>query len=97
MTDLNNISKIKQILEVALLTSANPLSLDDLQKLFPEKIERSTLRMLLDELKTEWQERTMELVLVASGYRFKAKDGLLAKMSEKSAGLHALQYNHVLL
>ena len=41
MTDLNNISKIKQILEVALLTSANPLSLDDLQKLFPEKIERS--------------------------------------------------------
>mgnify|MGYP003337397471 CR=1 FL=1 len=38
MTDLNNISKIKQILEVALLTSANPLSLDDLQKLFFEKI-----------------------------------------------------------
>jgi len=35
MTDLNNISKIKQILEVALLTNANPLSLDDLQKLFP--------------------------------------------------------------
>ena len=68
MTDLNNISKIKQILEVALLTSANPLSLDDLQKLFSEKIERSTLRMLLDELKTEWQDRTMELVLVASGY-----------------------------
>ena len=46
MTDLNNISKIKQILEVGLLTSSNPLSLDDLQKLFPEKIERSTLRML---------------------------------------------------
>ena len=40
MTDLNNISKIKQILEVALLTSANPLSLDDLQKLFSEKIKR---------------------------------------------------------
>jgi len=74
MTDLNNISKIKQILEVALLTSANPLSLDDLQKLFSEKIERSTLRMLLDELKTEWQDRTLELVLVASGYRFKARD-----------------------
>ena len=74
MTDLNNISKIKQILEVALLTSANPLSLDDLQKLFSEKIERSTLRMLLDELKTEWQDRTMELVLVASGYRFKARE-----------------------
>jgi len=38
MTDLNNISKIKQILEVALLTSANPLSLDDKNYFLKKKV-----------------------------------------------------------
>ena len=37
-----------------------------------EKIERSTIRMLLDELKFDWQEKTMNLVQTASGFRFEA-------------------------
>jgi len=36
-------------------------------------MERATLRMLLDELKSDWQSRTMELVQVASGWRFQAR------------------------
>ena len=65
--------KLKNTIEVALLTSGRPLSIDELQKLFEERIERSTIRMLLDEIKSEWSEKTMELVLVANGYRFEAK------------------------
>jgi len=38
--------KLKDIIEVALLTAGKPLSIEDLQKLFMEKIERSTIRML---------------------------------------------------
>ena len=65
--------KYKNIIETALLTSGRPLSIDDLQKLFEEKIERSTIRMLLDDIKNDWSEKTLDLVLVANGYRFEAK------------------------
>lgn len=61
------------MLEAALLTAAQPLSLDQLLRLFADRMERATLRMLLDELKIDWQERTMELVQVASGWRFQAR------------------------
>lgn len=73
MSELNNIDQFKRVLEAALLTSSQPLSLDDMQKLFVERVERATLRMLLDELKLDWETRTMELVQVASGYRFQAR------------------------
>jgi segregation and condensation protein B len=72
---MDNIAQIKTVLEAALLTSPIPLSLDDMSRLFPERIERATFRMLLDELKQDWlvrNPRTMELVQVASGWRFQA-------------------------
>lgn len=65
--------KIKQVIEVALLTSGKPLSVEDFQKLFIEKVERSTIRMFLDEIKIEWQDKTMTLVQVSTGFRFEAK------------------------
>ena len=74
MSEINNVTELKNVLEVALLTSHEPLSLDDMLRLFAEKMERATLRMLLDELKQDWAGRTMELVQVASGYRFQARD-----------------------
>jgi segregation and condensation protein B len=73
MREPDNIEEMKRILEAALLTSPQPLALDDLLKLFAGRMERATLRMLLDELKTDWTERTLDLVQVASGYRFQAK------------------------
>jgi len=74
MSEASNVSELKNVLEVALLTSQSPLSLDDMQRLFVERTERATLRMLLDELKQDWAERTLELVQVASGYRFQARE-----------------------
>jgi len=66
-------SHMKHVLEAALLTAHAPLALDELTRLFAERMERATLRMLLDELKQDWAERTLELVQVASGYRFQAR------------------------
>jgi len=74
MSETSNIRELKNVLEVALLTSHQPLSLDDMLRLFAERMERATLRMLLDELRQDWTERTMELVQVASGYRFQARE-----------------------
>ena len=73
MKEPENTLEMKQVLEAALLTSPQPLNLDDLLKLFAGRMERATLRMLLDELKLDWEQRPMELVQVATGYRFQAK------------------------
>ena len=73
MQEPENIDQMKQVLEVGLLTAGQPLSLDDMLKLFAGRMERTTLRMLLDELKTDWTDKTLELVQVATGYRFQAK------------------------
>jgi len=72
--------QMKAVLEAALLTSPMPLSLDDLGRLFPDKVERATLRMLLDELSQDWLQRqpqNMQLVQVASGWRFQASDDMV--------------------
>lgn len=68
----NTIQHMKNVLEAALLTGVEPLSLDDMLRLF-DNMERATLRMLLDELKSDWHGRTLELVQVASGWRFQAR------------------------
>ncbi|HQN64297.1 MAG TPA: SMC-Scp complex subunit ScpB [Methylophilus sp.] len=77
MREPDNITEMKQILEASLLTAGQPLSLDDMLKLFAGRMERATLRMLLDELKADWNQednsRTVELVQVATGYRFQAR------------------------
>lgn len=73
MSEPENITEFKQVLEAALLTAGQPLSLDELLRLFVGRLERATLRMLLDELKQEWADKTLDLVQVASGYRFQAK------------------------
>jgi len=66
-------NQIKKIIEVALLTNNQPLSIDDFQKMFDKNIERSTVRMLLDEIKQDWQDKSLELIQVAHGYRFQSK------------------------
>jgi segregation and condensation protein B len=63
----------KKILEAALLTAGEPLQLTDLKNLFPEDPGFDTLRQLLAELTEDWQGRSVELVNVASGWRFRAR------------------------
>ncbi|HSH73594.1 MAG TPA: SMC-Scp complex subunit ScpB [Methylophilaceae bacterium] len=72
-TEPQNTTEMKLVLEAALLTAGSPLGMDELLRLFAGRMERTTLRMLLDELKNDWQARTMELVQVASGWRFQAR------------------------
>jgi len=92
MNETSSVHELKNVLEAALLTAHEPLSLDDMQRLFVDKIERATLRMLLDELKQDWAERTMELVQVASGYRFQAKPeyaNFLARLNPERQGKYS--------
>ena len=72
-----DIGVIKQVLETALLTSPEPLSLNDMKRMFPRGTTNNELvRKLLQELAADWQGRGVELVNVASGWRFRAKPEL---------------------
>jgi len=67
------LKEIKLILETALLSSQEPLPLAELKKLFENELDTETLRKLLDELRQDWYGKGIELVNVASGWRFRAK------------------------
>lgn len=64
---------LKRILETALLTSAEPLSLAELKKLGDAPMENRQLELLLEELAQDWQGHGVELCRVANGWRFRAK------------------------
>jgi segregation and condensation protein B len=63
-------SDVKRVLEAALLASQEPVSLPELKRLFDEDLSPDTLRNLLAELAEDWKGRAVELVNVASGWRF---------------------------
>ena len=66
-------TEAKRIIEAALLSSQDPLSLADLKRLFEDEIGPDTLRRLLDELREEWADRAVELANLASGWRFQTR------------------------
>jgi segregation and condensation protein B len=68
-----NPSEAKRIIEAALLSSQEPLSLVDLKRLFEDEVGPDTLRRLLDELREDWSARAVELANTASGWRFQTR------------------------
>ena len=68
-----DIGHAKRVLEAALMSTAEPLSVQQLKRLFSGQVDADTLRKLLDELKGEWDGRSVELTSVASGWRFRVK------------------------
>jgi segregation and condensation protein B len=69
----DDLTQAKTVLETALLTSAEPLAVAELCKLFEGQISVDVVRRLLDDLRNDWQSRGVELVSVASGWRFQAR------------------------
>ena len=63
----------KKILEAALLASQEPVGLNELKRLFDNEIDAETLKKLLEELRADWNGRAVELVSLASGWRFQTR------------------------
>ena len=68
-----DLSYAKRVLETALLTSPEPLTLGELKKLFDQDLANDTLKNILEDLRNDWDGRGVELVSVASGWRFRAR------------------------
>jgi len=66
-------SQVKKILEAALLATREPMTTHDMKKMFDEDLSSDTLRKLLDQLRAEWAERPVELIQLASGWRFRTR------------------------
>jgi len=68
-----NPSDAKVVLETALLAAQEPLPIGQLRKLFDEEIGADTIRRLLDELRGDWAGRGVDLVNLATGWRFQTR------------------------
>ena len=68
-----NLVDAKRVLETALICSHQPLPLRDMRALFNESLGADTLKVLLEELRDDWAGRGVELVGVASGWRFQSR------------------------
>ncbi len=68
-----NTAEAKQVLETALICAQAPLPLRDMRALFDDQVGTDTLRSLLDTLVRDWEGRGVELVALASGWRFQSR------------------------
>lgn len=68
-----NTSEAKRILETALICAQQPLLVRDMRVLFEEEIGVDTLKSILLELQQDWSFKGVELVSVATGWRFQSR------------------------
>ena len=69
----DNLDDLRTVLESALLAAHEPLSLNELKRMFEQELSADMLRRALEELRQQWQGRGVELVQVADGWRFQTR------------------------
>ncbi len=68
-----NPSQLKKVLEAALLAAREPMTPGELKQMFDGELSTDTIRKLLDELREESAERPVELVQLATGWRYRTR------------------------
>jgi segregation and condensation protein B len=68
-----NTTDARRILETALICAQQPLTLRELGGLFSGGLAADSIKLALGELQDEWSGRGVELVHVASGWRFQSR------------------------
>jgi segregation and condensation protein B len=68
-----NTTDAKRVLETALICSQQPLAVRELRVLFNDELGADTIKALLADLQNDWAQRGVELVPVASGWRFQSR------------------------
>jgi segregation and condensation protein B len=71
-----NTADAKRVLETALICSHQPLPVRELRVLFDDELGADTVKALLAELQDDWTQRGVELVCVASGWRFQSRPAM---------------------
>ena len=68
-----NTADAKRVLETALICSQQPLLLRDMRALFDDGLGIDSLKAVLQDLQQDWSQRGVELVSVATGWRFQSR------------------------
>lgn len=78
-----NTDEAKRVLETALLCAREPMSIHSMKKLFVdvddqgrpmgEGVGADTIKLMLEELRQDWRDRGIEVVGLASGWRFQSR------------------------
>ncbi|MBA4195228.1 MAG: SMC-Scp complex subunit ScpB, partial [Comamonadaceae bacterium] len=71
-----NTTDALRVLETALICAAQPLTVRELGTLFDGEVAPDTLKAMLVDLQQQWTGRGVELVQVASGWRFQSRPEL---------------------
>jgi segregation and condensation protein B len=71
-----NAQDAKRVLETALICAREPMPMRDMRTLLADAFEPEAVRALLDELAHDWDGRGVELVSLASGWRFQSRPEL---------------------
>jgi segregation and condensation protein B len=70
-----DVAEAKLALEAVLMAASEPMAVNELKRIFEGELSGDTVRNLLEEMRAEWTGRSVELSLVASGYRFRIRPG----------------------
>ncbi len=68
-----NTTDAKRVLETALICSQQPMPIREMRALFNDELGADTLKTLLSDLQDDWAQRGLELVSVATGWRFQSR------------------------
>lgn len=68
-----NTTDAKRVLETALICAQQPIALRELGVLFNGVLAADSLKLMLAELQDDWSGRGVELVHVATGWRFQSR------------------------
>lgn len=71
-----NTTDALRVLETALICAPQPLTVRELGTLFDGEVAPDTLKTMLSDLQQQWTGRGVELVQVASGWRFQSRPEL---------------------
>ncbi len=72
-TTIMNTTDAKRVLETALICAQQPLPLREMGVLFNGVLTADSLKLVLEELQSDWSGRGVELVHVATGWRFQSR------------------------
>ncbi|HEY5634701.1 MAG TPA: SMC-Scp complex subunit ScpB [Burkholderiaceae bacterium] len=76
-----NTAQARIIIEAALLSAPQPLSVSDLRRLFDDGIGADTVRGLLEDIGQAWRDRGLRLVALAGGWRFQTSPEASAQIA----------------
>lgn len=68
-----NTPQAKQILETALICAAQPMQVREMRQLFQDQLGADAVKALLAEIAKDWTHKGVELVQVATGWRFQSR------------------------